>query len=241
MGLTRKTMSLFSMGAVDWRSDQERAAAYTRGTRRQARKQTKILKRIAKGKYMARLKTYGSLYQLPSTWPIYPEDAPHCANCGSDSTLDRQLSRLTGRPKKRKVCNGSLPEVMGATAGGRMRHRKAIWAVAVLASLGVVSGCGSSTPTTPPAVITQTVTVTPAPPEPSPSATPVATPAEPSTSSALEVFTMPNLVGENLQLAQDKLQALGSYLMDQQDAAGLGRIQVLDTNWRVCTQKPAPG
>jgi len=52
---------------------------------------------------------------------------------------------------------------------------------------------------------------------------------------------MPNLVGENLQLAQDKLQALGSYLMDQQDAAGLGRIQVLDTNWRVCTQKPAPG
>jgi hypothetical protein len=38
------------MGAVDWRSDKERAAAYGRGTRRQARKQTKILKQIAKGK-----------------------------------------------------------------------------------------------------------------------------------------------------------------------------------------------
>ena len=50
MGLTRKAMSLFSAGAVDWRSDKERAAAYTRGTRRQARKQTKILKQIAKGK-----------------------------------------------------------------------------------------------------------------------------------------------------------------------------------------------
>ena len=50
MGLTRKTMSLFTMGAVDWRSDKERAAAYGRGTRRQARKQTKILKQIAKGK-----------------------------------------------------------------------------------------------------------------------------------------------------------------------------------------------
>jgi len=176
---------------------------------------------------------------FPITW-CRRASSSNTGRCPSDSTLDRQPSRLTGRPKKRKVRNGSLPEV-GATAGGRMRHRKAIRAVAVLASLGVVSGCGSSTPTTPPALITQTVTVTPAPPEPSPSATPVATPAEPSTSSAPEVFTMPNLVGENLQLAQDKLQALGSYLMDQQDAAGLGRIQVLDTNWRVCTQKPAPG
>jgi hypothetical protein len=64
--------------------------------------------------------------------------------------------------------------------------------------------------------------------------------AKPAT-PAPEVFKMPNLVGENLQLAQDKLQALGSYLMDQQDAAGLGRIQVLDSNWQVCTQDPAPG
>ena len=52
---------------------------------------------------------------------------------------------------------------------------------------------------------------------------------------------MPNAVGENLQLAQDKLQALGSFLMDQQDAAGLNRIQVVDSNWKVCTQKPAAG
>jgi hypothetical protein len=44
MGLTRKTMSLFTMGAVDFRSDKERTAAYTKGIRRQARKQTKILK-----------------------------------------------------------------------------------------------------------------------------------------------------------------------------------------------------
>jgi hypothetical protein len=50
MGVTRKTMSLFTMGAVDWRSDKERAAAYGKGVRRQTRKQTKILKQIAKGK-----------------------------------------------------------------------------------------------------------------------------------------------------------------------------------------------
>ena len=58
---------------------------------------------------------------------------------------------------------------------------------------------------------------------------------------APEVFKMPNLVGQNLQLSQDKLQALGSYLMDQTDAAGLDRIQVLDSNWQVCAQSPAPG
>jgi len=44
MGLTRKMMSLFSMGAVDFRSDKERTAAYTRGIRRQSRQQTQILK-----------------------------------------------------------------------------------------------------------------------------------------------------------------------------------------------------
>ncbi len=123
-----------------------------------------------------------------------------------------------------------------------MRHRTATLAAGVLASVGTVTGCGS-TPA-PPAVVTQTitrtVTTTQAPPEPSPCA-PSVEPAEPSTTSAPEVFRMPNLVGENLQLAQDKLQALGSYLNDQQDAAGLNRVQVLDSNWKVCSQKPAQG
>jgi hypothetical protein len=52
---------------------------------------------------------------------------------------------------------------------------------------------------------------------------------------------MPNLVGGNLQLGQDTLQALGSYVLDQEDAAGLGRLQVNDSNWQVCTQNPTPG
>ena len=56
-----------------------------------------------------------------------------------------------------------------------------------------------------------------------------------------ETFTMPALVGMNLQLAQDTLQALDSYVLVQDDAAGLGRFQVLDANWQVCTQDPAPG
>ncbi len=65
--------------------------------------------------------------------------------------------------------------------------------------------------------------------------------ASPATTQAAEpTFTMPALVGMNLQLAQDTLQALGSYLMDQQDASGLGRVQVVDSNWQVFTQDPAP-
>lgn len=37
MGLTRKMMSLGTLGAVDFRSDKERTAAYARSTRRNAR------------------------------------------------------------------------------------------------------------------------------------------------------------------------------------------------------------
>ena len=52
---------------------------------------------------------------------------------------------------------------------------------------------------------------------------------------------MPKLVGKNLQVAQDQLQARGSYVLDQEDASGLNRFQVLDSNWKVCRQKPQAG
>jgi len=52
---------------------------------------------------------------------------------------------------------------------------------------------------------------------------------------------MPAVVGVNLQLAQDSLQKLGSYAIDQTDAAGLDRFQVNDSNWTVCSQVPEAG
>jgi len=52
---------------------------------------------------------------------------------------------------------------------------------------------------------------------------------------------VPALLGMNLQLAQDTPQSLGSYLMDQADASGLGRMQINDSNWTVCSQAPEPG
>ncbi len=58
---------------------------------------------------------------------------------------------------------------------------------------------------------------------------------------AEETFTMPKVTGMVLQDAQDELQSLDSYLMDQEDAMGWSRMQLLDANWKVCTQHPAAG
>jgi hypothetical protein len=82
-----------------------------------------------------------------------------------------------------------------------------------------------------------------------PTSTPAGTGSAPSTASgsdtagtgAAETFIMPDLVGQDLQLAQDRLQALGSYNLDQEDALGLGRIQVIDSDWKVCSQTPDAG
>lgn len=56
-----------------------------------------------------------------------------------------------------------------------------------------------------------------------------------------ETFVVPPMVGMNLQDAQDLLQSLGSYILTQTDATGWARFQMLDSNWKVCWQKPAPG
>ena len=54
-------------------------------------------------------------------------------------------------------------------------------------------------------------------------------------------FTMPRLVGRNLQDAQDLLQSRGSYLLDQVDATNQNRFQLLDSDWKVCHQSPVAG
>jgi hypothetical protein len=55
---------------------------------------------------------------------------------------------------------------------------------------------------------------------------------------------MPNLVGQNLQAAQDAIQELTDnavFLTSSADATGQGRAQVLDSNWKVCAQNVKPG
>ncbi|WP_300013979.1 PASTA domain-containing protein [Pseudonocardia sp.] len=55
---------------------------------------------------------------------------------------------------------------------------------------------------------------------------------------------MPDLVGANLQDAQNAIQALTDFeiaITTSTDAGGAGRMQLLDSNWTVCAQSVAPG
>jgi hypothetical protein len=53
--------------------------------------------------------------------------------------------------------------------------------------------------------------------------------------------SLPNLVARGLQNAQDVAQQAGFTRLTSHDALGRGRHQVLDRDWKVCFQSPAPG
>lgn len=116
-----------------------------------------------------------------------------------------------------------------------------------------VSGCGSaeaesqeqaSAPKT--VTVTETATATPKP-------EPAEDPAEDAGDSQVGddaapagggSFAMPNEVGKALQAAQDDLQALSGnpfFYSDSADTSGQGRVQVLDSGWKVCKQNKRPG
>ena len=105
-----------------------------------------------------------------------------------------------------------------------MVPRRSVLCVALLGA--VLAGCGGAT-TPPPVTVTVTV---PAPAAEAP--------------RPAKVVDMPDLVGVGLQEAQDRMQALfGNPLLVtfSHDATGAGRQQVLDRNWKVCSQNVAPG
>ena len=55
---------------------------------------------------------------------------------------------------------------------------------------------------------------------------------------------MPNLIGMNLQGAQDAIQALTDdkvWFSSSTDLTGAGRMQVNDRAWVVCRSTPPPG
>lgn len=56
-----------------------------------------------------------------------------------------------------------------------------------------------------------------------------------------ERIAVPDVVGRDLQLAQDTMQAAGLYYLMSHDSTGQGRSQVLDRNWQVTDQSPAAG
>lgn len=56
-----------------------------------------------------------------------------------------------------------------------------------------------------------------------------------------DCITVPGVVGEDHQLAQDTMQAAGLYVLDEQDATGQDRMLVFDRNWTVVAQDPSAG
>jgi len=52
---------------------------------------------------------------------------------------------------------------------------------------------------------------------------------------------MPDVVCLNLQDAQDTIQTRGVFFSRSRDATGEGRRQLIDSNWQVVAQTPAPG
>lgn len=66
---------------------------------------------------------------------------------------------------------------------------------------------------------------------------------EPSaeTEVPVAVAVMPDVVGMDLQDAQDTIQDAGVSYSRSEDATGEGRSQIVDRNWTVVRQEPAPG
>jgi hypothetical protein len=52
---------------------------------------------------------------------------------------------------------------------------------------------------------------------------------------------MPDVLCMNLQDAQDAIQNAGVFFSRSDDATGQGRMQIVDRNWVVVGQDPAPG
>lgn len=97
----------------------------------------------------------------------------------------------------------------------------------LLVCLFGVSACGGGSSPSEAPTVTETVTQ----------------PAEASSAQpdGAEQGALPDLTGKDLQLAQDTAQSAGFFALASNDATGQGRHQVLDRNWVVCSQDPAPG
>lgn len=67
-----------------------------------------------------------------------------------------------------------------------------------------------------------------------------ADPAPASEASGASI-TVPNVVGQDHQLAQDTMQSAGLYLLDERDCAGQDRLLLWDRNWVVVEQDPPAG
>ncbi|MFI6173568.1 PASTA domain-containing protein [Nocardia sp. NPDC051052] len=122
------------------------------------------------------------------------------------------------------ICGLVMVAVSGC--GAETDRGKAVIASATTSVAAPVSSAAVTSPVIPKTTVRQEVpTPPPAPVQRAP------------TAQAL----MPNVVCMNLQAAQNKIQEGGVWYSRSTDATGKGRMQVLDANWIVVAQTPAPG
>jgi pyruvate/2-oxoglutarate dehydrogenase complex dihydrolipoamide acyltransferase (E2) component len=116
--------------------------------------------------------------------------------------------------------------------------------IVVLGAIGAITGGGSKEPAA--AARTQAAVTVQAPAPAPVTVTAAPAPAQapaPATSSAAEPvkIPMPEVVGMNLEAAQDLIQTGGVFFSRSEDATGAGRMQILDRDWVVVSQTPAAG
>jgi len=102
--------------------------------------------------------------------------------------------------------------------------------LAALVVMSVQASCSSSEVSTTTTSDKTELTTTAAP-----------TTAAPTTAAPPPLAAMPAVVCMNLQEAQDLIQTTGVFYSKSFDATGNGRMQVVDSNWIVVSQDPAPG
>lgn len=132
-----------------------------------------------------------------------------------------------------------------------------VWVAAVFGALLVVGVIGSavggkgdsaskaaSTTSTGRNVVasaTSSVAAVPVPVAPAAPAASTTPQLAPTPQPAATRAPMPYVVCMNLQDAQDTIQEAGVFFSRSKDATGKGRMQVMDRNWIVVAQSPAPG
>ncbi|GAB3297315.1 hypothetical protein GCM10027298_08310 [Epidermidibacterium keratini] len=126
-----------------------------------------------------------------------------------------------------------------------MRARTLLLAVPILLAASACQGTGAAKETVTVTVTAEQITTDATPPPAANTSVPPTTTAPPPTTAApAQSWVMPDLIGANLQVAQDTIQELTNFQVvysSSYDATGAGRMQVLDSNWVVCSQTPLPG
>ncbi|WP_238987779.1 PASTA domain-containing protein [Mycolicibacterium vanbaalenii] len=116
-------------------------------------------------------------------------------------------------------------------------------ALVVSALTLLLAACGGGSEQSPETVtVTSTTQAAPAYTPPAP----VAPTKQQEVAPAPEAssWTMPNLIGRDLQAAQDAIQALTDYAIafsTSTDLTGAARAQLMDRNWQVCSSSPPAG